>query len=348
MKYLEQKKKLRYALLIILIIAATLGLIAKNNATTKSYSESHIMMDTLIEITAYGPKREEAVQAAFDEFRRMESICDRFNPNSQVAKINEMAGIQKVTVDPDLIAMINHSIELSKKLDGSFDITVGALTDLWGIGHKDNFVPTQAEIDAVLPLVDYRLIEVDSVNNTVYLPKKGMKIDLGGVAKGYSINKASEALASFQIKSALINDGGDIRVIGNKPDGTPFRIGVQDPRKSDGMIATIPMLECDTLATSGDYQRFFEKDGIRYSHIIDPKTGKQPRAIASVTLVYKDSNVISDIPSLGMFVLGVEKGIEALKEFPGIEAMFVTTDGKIIVTPGLEGKIDIHSSANGE
>lgn len=348
MKYLGDKKSLLYVLVILLTIVCTLGLIAKNVFTSKPYKESHILMDTIIDITAYGPNREESVKAAFDEFRRIESICDRFNPNSQVAEINQMAGVQKVVVDPDVIAMITHSIELSKKLDGSFDITAGALTDLWGIGHKDKFVPTQEEIDKVLPLVDYRMIEVDSTNNTVYLPHKGMKIDLGGIAKGYAINKASEALKSSGIKSALINDGGDIRVIGAKPDGTPWRVGVQDPRKSDGIIATIPMNEYDTLATSGDYQRFFEKDGIRYSHIINPRTGKQPREIASVTLVYKDSTTISDIPSLGMFVLGVEKGIDALKQFPGIEAIFITTDGRTIVTPGLDGKVEIGSQEDRE
>lgn len=346
MKYLGDKKKLIYALIILLTIASTLGLIAKKVFDPKLYQESHILMDTIIDITAYGPNREEAVKAAFGEFRRIESLGDRFNPNSQVSQINQMAGINKVVVDPDVIAMINHSIELSKKLDGSFDITAGALTDLWGIGHKDKYVPTQEEIDKVLPLVDYRMIEVDSTNNTVYLPKKGMKIDLGGIAKGYAINKASEALKSYGIKSALINDGGDVRVIGSKPDDIPWRVGVQDPRKSDGIIATIPMIEADTLATSGDYQRFFEKDGIRYSHIINPKTGKQPREIASVTLIYKDSSTISDIPSLGFFVLGVEKGIDALKQFPGIEAIFVTTDGRTIATPGLDGKVDIASQAN--
>ena len=148
---------------------SSLGLLAKNIYAAKPYSESHILMDTIIDITAYGPNREEAVKAAFDEFRRMESICNRkCNPNSQVAKINQMAGVQRVVVDPDLIAMINHATELSRKLDGSFDITVGALTDLWGIGHKDKFVPTQDEIDQVIPLVDYRMIEVDSTNNPIF------------------------------------------------------------------------------------------------------------------------------------------------------------------------------------
>jgi thiamine biosynthesis lipoprotein len=282
-----------------------------------------------------------AVKAAFDEYRRMQSISDHFNPDSQISKINDMAGIQKVKVDPDLIAMIQHSIELSKKEDGAFDITVGALTDLWGIGHKGTFVPTQQEINKVLPLVNYRLIDVDSKNDTVFLRKKGMKLDMGGVAKGFTLNKAIKILKSYGIKSALINDGGDIRVIGTKPDGTPWRIGVQDPRKSDGIIATIPMTEWDTTFTSGDYQRFFIKDGVRYAHIIDPKTGKQPRKLSSVTLIYKDAGAIDNISSSGFFVLGVKKGLEVLKQFPGVEAIFVTLDGKVIVTPGLKGKIEL-------
>ena len=133
----------------------------------------------------------------------------------------------------------------------------------------------------------------------------------------------------------------------SKPDGTPWRIGVQDPRKTDGIIAKIPMAEYDTVATSGDYERFFEKDGIRYAHILNPRTGKQPREIASVTLLYKDTDIISNIPSLGLFVLGADKGIDCLKQFPGIEAIFVTADGRIIITPGLEGKVDIgHHAIN--
>jgi thiamine biosynthesis lipoprotein len=341
MNYFTDKKRLLVGVTIIFILVSVLGLLGKQLTTPKPYKESHIMMDTLIDITAYGVGREEGVKAAFAEFSRIESMCDRFNPASQVAKINEMAGVDKVTVDPDLIAMLEHSVELSNKLSGAFDVTVGALTDLWGIGHKDKFVPSQDEIDQVLPLVDYRLIEIDNKNNTVYLPKKGMKIDLGGVAKGFAINKACAALTAHGVTSALINDGGDIRVIGDKPDGSPWRIGVQDPRKAEGIMATIVMDGYDTIATSGDYQRFFDKDGVRYAHIIDPITGKQPREIASISLIYKDSQAMTDIPSLGMFVLGVEKGLAVLQKFPGIEAIFVTTDGRVMITPGLAGKVEL-------
>ncbi len=309
----------------------------------KPYKETQFLMDTIIEITAYGSNSEVAVKSAFDEFKRIQAISDHFNPDSQVSKINQMAGISPVVVDSDLIKMVNDSIEVSKKTDGAFDISIGALTELWGIGHKEDFVPTQEEINNVLPLVNYRIIQVNANKGTIYLPKKGMKLDLGGVAKDYALNQAVEILKNYGIKAALVNAGGDIQTIGSKPDGTPWRIGVQDPRYSDRVIAKVTLNPWNTLQTSGDYQRFFIKDGIRYAHILDPKTGRQPTELASVTLVYKDSNIYGtgEIASSGFLVLGLERGLDAIKHFPGVEAIFVTTDGKVVVTPGLNDKVEI-------
>ncbi|HMM22453.1 MAG TPA: FAD:protein FMN transferase [Selenomonadales bacterium] len=299
-------------------------------------------MDTVIEITAYGPNAEGAVHDAFNEFKRIQAVSDRFNPDSQVSKINQMAGVSPVMVDRDMIKMVQDANDISRKTDGAFDASVGALTELWGIGHKGDFVPTQEEIDQVLPLVDYRMIQVDAGKGTVYLPKAGMKLDLGGVAKDYALNKAVEMLKARGIKSALVNAGGDIQVIGAKPDGAPWRIGVQDPRNPEGVIAKISLTQWNVLQTSGDYQRFFVKDGVRYAHIINPKTGRQPAELASVTLVYKDADVYSvgDVASSGFMVLGLEKGMEALRQFPGVEAVFVTADGKVTVTPGLKDNVE--------
>ena len=328
--------------LIFVIAFSTIGCYSPIGLiSSKPYNETQFLMDTIIEITAYGTDSEAAVKAAFDEFKYIQSISDRFNPDTQLSKINEMAGISPVSVDHDLIKMISDSIEVSKKTDGAFDISVGPLTELWGIGHKGDFVPTQAEIDKVLPLIDYRMIQVDTNQGTVYLPKKGMKLDLGGVAKDYALNKAIEILKSYGIKSALINAGGDIQVIGTKPDRTPWRIGVQDPRNTEGTVAKFALDQWNTSQTSGDYQRFFFKDGVRYAHILDPKTGKQPPELSSVTLVYKDSTIynIGDIASSGFLVLGLEKGMKALRQFPGVEAIFVTTDGKVVVTPGLNDQL---------
>lgn len=311
----------------------------------KSYKETQFLMDTVIDITAYGPGAEEAVKASFVEFQRLHTLTNRFDDKSQVSTINQMAGKKPVSVDSDLVYIIDHSRDLSNKLEGTFDITIGPLVDLWGIGHKGEYVPSQAEIERAQSLVDYRMIEVDHVAQTIYLPKEGMLLDLGGIAKGYAADKAIELLKAKGITSALVNAGGDVRVIGNKPDGKPWRIGVQDPRQSDSISAKLSMTEWDTMETSGDYQRFITKDGVRYSHILDPRTGWQSREVASVTTV-NNSSTDGDILGTAIFILGPEKGLRLLQQFPGNDAIIITTDGKVIMTPGLEGKIELSSGVD--
>lgn len=328
-------KKIRI-LYIILVLSA---LVITGCAKEKPYKETQFLMDTVIEITAYGPNAKEAVTEAFGEFKRIQKIGDKFDTDSQVAQLSRAAGISPVTVDPDLAIMISRAIRMSQLSQGKFDITVGALTELWGIGQKGDYVPLQQAIDQVLPLVDYRQISLDTANNTVFLPKRGMILDLGGIAKRYAIEKAQEKLLAKGIRSALINAGGDISVIGNKPDGTPWRIGVQHPRKTDGLLAKIRLDQWNTVETSGDYQRYFIKDGVRYAHILDPHTGWQPQEIASVTLVSQNNS--ADIRSSAIFVLGVDKGLELLKQYPGTEAIIATTDGRIIVTPGLGSSVEL-------
>lgn len=335
----------KISLVIVMVIAAVLfisGYLGNNKVAPKPYNETQFLMDTVIEITAYGPGAEEAVKAAFGEFQRLHAITNNFDENSQVSKINQMAGREKVAVDPSLVRIIKFSQDVSDKLGDSFDITIGPLTKLWGIGNKGEYVPSQAEIDQVLPLVNYHLVEVDTEANTVYLPKVGMMLDLGAIAKGYATDQAIEILKAKGITSALVNAGGNVRVIGNKPDGKPWRIGIQHPRDADGIAGKLALTEWDTMETSGDYQRFIMKDGIRYSHLLNPRTGWQPREVASVTMV-NNSSTYGDILSKPIFVLGVEKGLELLRQFPGNEAVIVTLDGKIIITPGLEGKIELSS-----
>lgn len=339
-------KRLSSTYIVILLFATLLVSGCFNNSlfTPKPYKETQFLMDTIIDITAYGPGAEEAVKASFAEFQRLHTLTNSFDENSQVSKINQMAGKGKVVVDPDLVYIVNHSRELSSKIEGTFDVSIGPLTQLWGIGRKGEYIPSQVEVEKALALVNYRIIEVDNTQNTIYLPKAGMLLDLGGIAKGYAVDKVIEILKAKGITSALVNAGGDVRVIGNKPDGKPWRIGVQHPRQSDGVIAKLALSEWDTMETSGDYQRFIMKDGIRYSHILDPRTGWQPRQIASVTTI-NTSSTDGDILGTGIFILGVEKGLQLLKQFPGNEAIIVTNDGQIIITPGLEGKIELSSDS---
>ncbi|MDF2636513.1 MAG: ApbE family lipoprotein [Pelosinus sp.] len=339
-------KKISLGIVMVVALALLIsGCLGNNIAAPKPFKETQFLMDTVIEITAYGPGAEEAVKAAFGEFQRLHTLTNNFDENSQLSKINQMAGKEKVAVDPTLVDIIRFSKDVSDKLGDSFDITIGPLTKLWGIGQKGEYVPTQAEIDKVLPLVNYHLVEVDTNANTVYLPKTGMMLDLGSIAKGYATDLAIEKLKAMGISSALVNAGGNVRVIGNKPDGKPWRIGIQHPRDTDGISGKLALTEWDTMETSGDYQRFIMKDGIRYSHILNPRTGWQPREVASVTMV-NSSSTYGDILSKPIFVLGVEKGLELLKQFPGNEAVIVTLDGKIIITPGLEGKIELTSETS--
>lgn len=323
--------------LIALLILLTIALVGC--LTPKPYKETQFLMDTVIEITAYGPNAEDAVKDAFAEFKRVQRLSDKFDPNSQLSQVNRAAGMGKTAVDPDLVLMIDRSVKMSRVSQGKFDITIGALTELWGVGHKGEYIPAQYDIKQVLPLVDYRLIDLDSTYNTVSLTKSGMTLDLGGIAKRYAIEKALEKLHGYGIQSALINAGGDISVIGNKPDNTPWRIGLQHPRKTDGLLAKITLDRWNTVETSGDYQRYFIKDGVRYAHILDPNTGVQPNEIASVTLISKNNS--ADIRSSAVFVLGIDKGLELLAQYPGTEAIIVGTDGRIIVTPGLGSSVEI-------
>lgn len=306
----------------------------------KPYKETRFLLDTVVEITAYGPGAEAAVGEAFAEIKRLHDLTNRFDEASQISEINRAAGKAKVLVDADVLTMIKRSRELADRVDRTFDITVGPLADLWGIGRKGDYVPARADVEKVLPLVDYRLVVVDEPPGTVYLPKAGMSLDLGGIAKGYAVDRVIELLKARGVKSALVNAGGDVRVIGRRPDGKPWRIGVQDPRKPDAVIARLSLENWDTMETSGDYQRFIEKDGVRYSHILDPRTGFQPRRLASVTMVINNS-ADGDVLSTALFVLGPERGLELLGQFPGAEAIMVTDDGKVIVSKGLEGKVEL-------
>ncbi|MCX7780397.1 MAG: FAD:protein FMN transferase [Negativicutes bacterium] len=321
----------------LLLGAVALSLVGCGRVT--SYKETQFLMDTVIDITAYGKGAESAVKEAFREFKTVQELSDRFNPDSQVSRINRAAGQRSVKVDAALIELLLRAQGVAAKTGGKFDVTVGALTDLWGIGTKHEYIPGQQEIDKVLPLVDYRQLQLDVTGQTVFLPQSGMALDLGGIAKRFALDRAANRLKAKGIESALLNAGGDITVIGKKPDGSPWRIGVQHPRKPDALLAKLTLDRWDTVETSGDYQRYFMKDGIRYAHILDPDTGRQPREIISVTLVSQGGG--ADIRSSAIFVLGVEKGLELLKRYPGTEAIIITADERIIITPGLQGSVEL-------
>lgn len=294
-------------------------------------------MDTIVTITVVSDSSRTADTAINEAFRELRSLEEKFNfysEKSEISEINRNAGKRPVKVSEETIDILKKAIYVSEITDGAFDITTGPLTRIWDFHNK--VVPDDRIIKETLKLVNYRDIIVNEKQKTVFLRKKGMLIDLGGIAKGYGADRAMEVLKKNGITSCLVAIAGDIRASGLKPDGTPWLIGIRHPRSegSDTIIASLPLRD-SAISTSGDYERFFIKEGKRYHHILDPRTGYPSLATGGVSVI-ADAGYLSDSLATAVFVLGPEKGIEFLKR-QGYRGIFITEDLKVYSTGDLEG-----------
>jgi thiamine biosynthesis lipoprotein len=278
-----------------------------------------------------------AFEAVFVEFERLEALMSTWRPGSDVLRINAAAGVQPVPVNPDVRDVLRQARQISEWSDGTFDVTFGALTDVWKFDHdQDNSIPAEAAIRARLPLIDYRRIEIDDRAGTVFLTRAGMKIHLGGIGKGYAVEHALRILRAAGLRDFMIQAGGDLYVGGHK-DGRPWRLGINDPRGPQGKsFATIDLTD-STFSTSGDYARFFMKDGVRYHHILDPRTGQPARLCRSVTIA-AESPVLADAIAKGVFILGPEKGMALVEKIPKLEAVIVTAKNEVMLSSGLKDR----------
>jgi len=348
-----------YLLSIFLILSLAVGCTPNSSGTTppidtpqpadlEKISGRFFIMDTYVTITVYSSdktKGQEAIDQAAAEFQRINNLVGRFlgknlsNPQeSDVYRVNEMAGISPVQVSDDTLAMIKRAIHFAELSGGLFDITIGPIMDLWGFGGEEYHIPPEDELKQALLLTGYQKIIVDEQAKTVYLPGKGMVMDLGGVAKGYATDVAVQKLRALGIKSGIINAGGNIFVLGSKPDGSPWKVGIRDPRDKNGHLAVVDVID-SAVISSGDYERYFEENGVRYHHIMDPSTGKQARGLMATTVIANNS-MDADIFSTLMFVLGTEKGMEFKKTLPEVEIVFTNDRKEITYSDGLNGKIE--------
>jgi len=302
------------------------------------FKKSTVLMDTIVSITVVSTSRdraEKAINEAFRELKRLEDIMNFYSEESEVSRINRNAGIRPVKVSMDMIDIIEKAIYVSRLTDGAFDITTGPLTRLWDFQNKTptvtdatKKVPEPSEIRKALRLVNYRDIVINQKDSTVFLKRKGMLIDLGGIAKGYGADRAMEILKKNGINSCLVAIAGDIKVSGRKPDGSPWVIGIRHPRAekgSDDIFTSLPLTDA-AISTSGDYERFFIKDGKRYHHIINPFTGYPSESTGGVSVI-TEKGYLSDSLATAVFVLGPEKGMELLKRL-GYKGIFITGDLK--------------------
>lgn len=328
---------MRRGMALVLTAALVLFFVTGCGRPAQPYQETRFALDTVIDVTAYGPNAAAAVQDAWQEMARLDGLLDCYKPDSEVARINQAAGGAPVPVSDDTYRVIAAALEFARLTDGAFDPTIGPVTQLWGVGKKGDYVPPAAAVAQAVILVDYHRVELDPVHHTVRLAMPGMALDLGGIAKGYILDQMAAVLRRQGVTAALINGGGDIRVIGTKPDGTPWRIGIQDPRNTERVSAKITLSQWTTVSTSGDYQRYFDLNGVRYHHIFDPRTGYPTYTLPSVTLLA--SADIGDIPSSALLVMGRERATAFLQQFPGTAAVFVDYDGTVTYTPAVAGSI---------
>ncbi len=291
-------------------------------------------MGTVVGITAEGGDRKRlvaATDAAYREMERLSDMMNHYNPASVVSAINDAAGRRPVATPPELMEVLIMARRLSDRTAGAFDITVGSLRD-WRFRADDPRLPSPALIRAQLPNVDYRQLRLDRQAQTAFLTRRGMRIDLGGIAKLYILHAGTVVLRAQGVDSAVIDGGGDLAVMG-RPKHKPWRIGIRDPRAPDRLLGVVALRE-GYVVSSGDYERYFMHNGRRYHHILDPHTGYPTEGPRGVTLVAGDLETVNGL-SAAIMVVGMEKGRRLIREAPGLEGIIVGRDGEVWLSAGM-------------
>ena len=273
---------------------------------------------------------------AIAEAERIERKYSRYLPGSVISRINRDAGRTPVAVDSETMHLVGHALRLSEETGGAFDPTVGVLRRIWDF--REGRTPAPAEVERLLPLVDRG--QVSLRDGTIFLRRGGMELDLGGVGKEYAVDRVAACLLEDGVRCAVVNLSGDLRTLGSRGDGRPWNLGVIDPRDKGKCRFAVRLLGGGGVASSGDYERFFVKDGIRYHHILDARTGWPARGVASSTVIAPDA-FQAGLAATASFLLGPRKGLEYLEERPGIEGVLITDQGELLATQGMEGISDL-------
>ncbi|MDR0299783.1 MAG: FAD:protein FMN transferase [Streptococcaceae bacterium] len=349
----KSSKRLKISFGIGLILSMLLVLLTACSATSSEnllkspYVKQVDTMGTTVKITNYTPNTEKVVTDALKIAQDYDTWVTVNQTGSLVDKINANAGVKAVKVNSGVFDLIQAAYDLSAQKTG-FDVTIGALTQLWHIGFDDAKKPSQSEINQVLPLIDYKFIKLDKTKQTVYLAKKGVQLDLGSMTKGYVARLMTEKLKSGGVKNAIVDLGSSsLYVMGNGPRGvnTEWNIGIKDPNNPDGENLGILAAEDQFVSTSGIYERYLEVNGVKYAHILNPKTGYPfDNDIQSVTIVGKNNYSYGDGVTTAVFALGTKKGYDyVLKN--NLEAIFIDKNDKVYVTPGLKDKFTVNSDS---
>ena len=326
------KKKI-LLLIIILVCLLVCVYIIKRYKESQVQKQTRFVMDTYCSIQIPGKK--DVIPFIKKAFERIEEIDKKFNvlnPESPLFKFNQK---NKAFVDKETCDLVRIALQISRDSDGSFDITVYPLLKLWGFYSGNYTVPEKEKIDELLTMVGYENLIIRG--DSLFKIKNNVAVDLGGVAKGYALKEAVKELKESGASSALVDIGGDLYALGTH-NGKPWKVGIRNPR-GEGVIGVLEVSDF-CVVTSGDYERFFEKEGIKYHHIINPKTGYPARDMVSVTVICKDA-VKADAWVTALFVMEPDKVLNTVEETPYLEAVIVTSKGKVLYSSGLKDNLEI-------
>jgi FAD:protein FMN transferase len=303
---------------------------------------AHQTMGTELRVSVWtgdDARADTAASAVFREFDRLDAMMSVWKDQSDIVRLNAAAGERAVPVSPETREVLHVANEISVATGGAFDVTFAALSGLWKFDYqdKDGTVPDPKEIAKRLPLINYRDLTVDDRAGTAKLARKGMRVNLGGIGKGYAVDRAADILRRSGLRDFMIQAGGDMYVAGTRGD-RPWRLGIRDPRgPADRIFAALDLTD-GTFSTSGDYERFFMKDGRRYHHILDLGAGQPARLCRSVTLVTERA-VIADALAKGVFILGPEAGMALIERTPGVQGVIVSAKNEVSISRGLRSRL---------
>jgi FAD:protein FMN transferase len=333
-------KKFKIVFIIIAVLFAGSYAIRLYNIHRFRFEEkTGFMMDTFVTIRVQGPSAvaRKAISDAFDRMQEIDKKMNALNPESPVYAFNEK-GVP--VADPEIVELVQKGLEISKLSSGAFDMTLLPLSKLWGFDTKSPHLPPDREIKEALAKTGYKYLTVK--DGKVNKLRPYITLDLGGIAKGYAVGEALRILKKEGITSGLIDAGGDIYALGKRKDGKPWKVGIKAPREEgfkDGVLGYLELSDI-SIATSGDYERFFIKDGKRYHHIFDSTTGYPANSgLISASIIYGDC-ALTDVWTKVLFVSGPEKGLRIVEAVPGLGAIMVTTEGKILYSKNLKNEIN--------
>ena len=299
-------------------------------------SRDEAIMGTAIRVELWSDDKasgEAAIDAVMEEMHRIDREMSPFKPESELSRINREAADHPVPISAEMFDILSRSIEFSKLSGGAFDITFSSVGYMYD--YRRHIKPTDSEIEKSLPGINYRHLLLDKDKQTIRFSRPGTRIDLGGIGKGYAVDNCIALLKKRGITHALVTAGGDSRVLGDR-EGRPWMVGIRDPRRKDNVVAVIPLIN-SAISTSGDYERFFEVDGVRYHHILNPKTGRSATGVHSASVIGPDATTTDGLTK-PVFILGPEKGLKLIESIPGVDAVIIDAEGRMYYSSGLQNK----------